>query len=83
MILVVRTAGEPMAASPTVERAVHDLDPEQPVADVRPMDRVVDEAVAGARFNTVALGIFAAIAFLLAAIGIYGVISGQSMGGAN
>jgi putative ABC transport system permease protein len=75
MILVVRTAGEPMAAAPAVVRTVHDLDAEQPVADVRPMDRVVDEAVAGARFNTVALAIFAAIAFLLAAIGIYGVIS--------
>ncbi len=75
MILAVRTAGEPMAAAPAVVRTVHDLDPEQPVADVRPMDRVVDEAVAGARFNTVALAIFAAIAFLLAAIGIYGVIS--------
>ena len=39
------------------------------------MERVVDSAVAGARFNTVALAIFAAIAFVLAAIGIYGVIS--------
>jgi putative ABC transport system permease protein len=75
MILVVRTAGEPMAATQAVVRTVHDLDPEQPVADVRPMDRVVDSAVAGARFNTVALAIFAAIAFLLASIGIYGVIS--------
>jgi putative ABC transport system permease protein len=75
MILVVRTAGEPMAAATGVVRTVHDLDPEQPVADVRPMERVVDSAVAGARFNTVALAIFAAIAFVLAAIGIYGVIS--------
>jgi putative ABC transport system permease protein len=75
MTLVVRTAGDPMAATQAVVRTVHDLDAEQPVADVRPMDRVVDSAVAGARFNTVALGIFAAIAFLLAAIGIYGVIS--------
>ncbi|MGA3238554.1 MAG: ABC transporter permease [Bryobacteraceae bacterium] len=75
MILVVRTAGEPMAAAPGVVRTVHDLDPEQPVADVRPMERVVESAVAGAQFNTVALAIFAAIAFMLAAIGIYGVIS--------
>jgi len=75
MILVVRTAGEPMAAASAVVRTVHELDAEQPVADVRPMDEVVDEAVAGARFNTVSLAIFAAIAFLLAAIGIYGVIS--------
>jgi len=39
------------------------------------MDQIVDDAVAGARFNTVVLDIFAAIAFLLAAVGIYGVVS--------
>ena len=39
------------------------------------MDAVVDEAIAGARFNTLVLGIFAGIAFALAAVGIYGVIS--------
>ncbi len=75
MILVVRTARDPMGLASAVTRTVHEMDAEQPVADVRTMDRVVDEAVAGARFNTVALAIFAAIAFLLAAIGIYGVIS--------
>ncbi len=75
MILAVRTAGEPVAMVAAVLRTVHDMDAEQPVADVRTMDRVVDEAVSSARFNTVALTIFAVIAFLLAAIGIYGVIS--------
>jgi putative ABC transport system permease protein len=75
MILTVRTAGDPLNAASAVVRTVHDLDAEQPVADVRPMDKVVDSAVAGERFNAVALGIFAAIAFLLAALGIYGVIS--------
>jgi putative ABC transport system permease protein len=75
MILTVRTAGEPLHAASAVVRTVHDLDAEQPVADVQPMGQIVDSAVAGARFNAVALGIFAAIAFLLAAIGIYGVIS--------
>ena len=75
MILVVRTAGDPMNAASAVMRTVHELDAEQPVADVRPMDGVVDSAVAGERFNAVALGIFAAIAFVLAALGIYGVVS--------
>lgn len=75
MVLTVRTAGEPMNSASAVTRAVHELDAEQPVADIRPMDLVVDGAVAGARFNAVALGIVAVIAFLLAAIGIYGVIS--------
>jgi ABC-type antimicrobial peptide transport system permease subunit len=54
---------------------VHRLDPEQPVADVRPMEEVVNLAVAGARFQTVLLASFAGVAFLLAAVGIYGVIS--------
>jgi putative ABC transport system permease protein len=71
----VRTGGDPMALASAVEREVHQLDPDQPVADVRPMDAVMDQAVAGARFNTVLLGAFAAIAFMLAAVGIYGVIS--------
>jgi len=71
----VRTGGAPMALASAVEREVHQLDPDQPVADVRPMDAVMDQAVAGARFNTVLLGVFAAIAFALAAVGIYGVVS--------
>jgi putative ABC transport system permease protein len=75
MIVVARTANAPLTQAAAAARAVHDLDPEQPVADVATMDRVVDDAVAGARFNTVALSVFAAIAFLLAAVGIYGVIA--------
>jgi putative ABC transport system permease protein len=75
LTLVVRTGGAPLALAAAVEREVHQLDPDQPVADVRPMDAVMDRAVAGARFNTVLLAAFAAIAFLLAAVGIYGVIS--------
>jgi predicted permease len=75
MFLVARTANAPLSEASAAERAVHEMDPQQPVADVRAMDRIVDESVAGARFNTVALDIFAGIAFLLAAVGIYGVIS--------
>ena len=56
-------------------REVQQLDPDQPVADVRTMEEVVDLAMAGARFNTALLVSFAAIAFVLAAVGIYGVIS--------
>jgi putative ABC transport system permease protein len=75
LTLVVRTVGAPLALASAVEREVRQLDPDQPVADVRPMDTVMDQAVAGARFNTVLLTAFAAIAFVLAAVGIYGVIS--------
>jgi putative ABC transport system permease protein len=75
MIVVARTANAPLSEASAAARAIHDLDPEQPVADVQSMDQVVDDAVAGARFNSIALDIFAAIAFVLAAVGIYGVVS--------
>ncbi len=75
MTVVVRTVGPPEALAPVLERQVHRLDAEQPVADVRPMESVVDSAVAGPRFNAMVLGVFALLAFVLAAVGIYGVIS--------
>jgi putative ABC transport system permease protein len=74
-VVAVQTAGPAAALATAVEHVVHGLDREQPVADVRPMEDLVDQAVAPARFHAVLLGIFAEIAFLLAAVGIYGVIS--------
>jgi putative ABC transport system permease protein len=73
--LAVRTVGPPLALASAVTREVRQLDPDQPVADVRTMEEVVNLAVSGARFNTVLLVGFAVAAFLLAAVGIYGVIS--------
>jgi putative ABC transport system permease protein len=75
MSLVLRTAGDPMAAAGPAIREVRRLDPDQPVADIRSMDQVLDGSVAGARFNTLLLAIFAGVAFLLATVGIYGVIA--------
>jgi putative ABC transport system permease protein len=75
MEVVVRTAGPPLALASAVQREVHRLDPEQPVAGMRPMQSLLDDAVAGVRFNMLLLTIFAEIAFVLAAVGIYGVIS--------
>jgi putative ABC transport system permease protein len=75
MTVAVRTAGPPSAQTSAIVRAIHDLDPEQPVADVRPMENVLEESVAGSRFNTILFGVFAAVAFVLAAFGIYGVMA--------
>jgi putative ABC transport system permease protein len=75
MAMVVRTAGPPLALASTVEREIRRLDPDQPVADVRPVESLVDQAIAGSRFNAVLLGILAVVAFILAAVGIYGVIA--------
>ena len=74
-VVVVRTAGEPLALAATATREIHQLDPDQPVADVRTMQDVMDRAVAEPRFDTAILAFLAAVAFLLAAVGIYGVIS--------
>ena len=75
MSVLVRTAGPPLSLASAVERTVHGLDPDQPVAEMRPMEAVVDRSLAGARFNTTVLAVFAAIAFVLAAVGIYGVVA--------
>jgi putative ABC transport system permease protein len=73
--VVVRGAGRPESLVSAVSGEIRRLDPEQVIADVRPMTAVMDRVVAGARFNAALLGIFAMIAFLLASLGIYGVIS--------
>jgi len=75
MVMVVRTAVPPEALESSVEHALHQSNPNQPVADMRPMDAVVDRAVSTARFDTLVLAVFAQIAFLLAATGIYGVVA--------
>jgi putative ABC transport system permease protein len=75
MSLVMRSSLPASAVLPAAGRAIHQLDSGQPVADPQPMDKLVDTAIAGARFNTVLLAIFAQIAFVLAAVGVYGVVS--------
>jgi putative ABC transport system permease protein len=75
MVMVVRTSGPPLSIAPSVQRAIRQLDPDQAVADLRTLDDVVGRAVAGSRLDTALLAIFALIAFALAAVGIYGVVS--------
>ena len=75
MSLVVRTHGDPAAIGPAVQQVVQSLDPTLPVSKMRTMDEVVWEGVARPRFITVLLTAFAAMALLLAAVGIYGVMA--------
>jgi putative ABC transport system permease protein len=75
MTLTVRTASDALALAPSVERAIRTLDKDQPVSDVRTMSQWVAKSLAQARFSSTLLAIFAALAMLLAAIGIYGVMS--------
>ena len=73
--LVIRAAGEAAGLAAAVRKAVHDLDPDQPIASVRTMQKVLDRSMAPERFNATLLSSFAVIALLLAAAGIYGVVS--------
>jgi putative ABC transport system permease protein len=75
MTLVVRTTGEPSAIAPAIARAVRDIDPAQPVYQVRSLHDWLDESTAQPRFTTTLSGAFAVVALLLAALGVYGVLS--------
>jgi putative ABC transport system permease protein len=75
MTLTLRTTPDPASFAPLVEREVRALDRDQPVSDVRTMDQWVARTLSQARFSSTLLTTFAAVALLLAAIGIYGVMS--------
>ena len=75
MVLVAKTRVEPLALAASVRQQVWSIDKDQPVFDVRSMDQVRALSVSLYSFSSVSLGIFAVIAVLLAAIGIYGVMS--------
>ncbi|HKD17827.1 MAG TPA: ABC transporter permease [Thermoanaerobaculia bacterium] len=72
---VVRTDGDPTALAPSLRSAVRSIDRTLPVSAIQSMTRVVDEATASSRFQAFLLAAFAASAALLAAVGIYGVMS--------
>ncbi len=73
--LVVHTAGDPRALAAPIRRVVQDLDRDLPVDQAQTMDDVVAASLASNRFNTVLLGLFAGLALVLAAVGVYGVVS--------
>ena len=74
MTIAIRTAGDPRGVVAPAVAALHDLDPNVAAADVRTMEDVIDISVAQRRLTMLLLSIFAALALVLAAVGIYGVI---------
>jgi putative ABC transport system permease protein len=75
MVLVARTKVEPMALAESLRQQVWSIDKDQPVFDVRTMQQVRALSVSLYSFSSVTLGIFAVVALILAAIGIYGVMA--------
>jgi putative ABC transport system permease protein len=75
MMLFLRTRGDPLTVAGAARQALREISPGFPIYDVLSMESRVAEATAQARFSAVLLGIFAALALMLAAIGTYGVIS--------
>jgi putative ABC transport system permease protein len=73
--LIVRTAAEPALMQKTVRDQVWALDRQQPLYNVRTVDQVLAQAIARPRFNMLLISILAGVALVLAAVGIYGVIS--------
>jgi putative ABC transport system permease protein len=73
--LVVRAAGDPSLLIPGLRRVVREMEPSAPLPRVRTMEDVVAASVASRRFSTQLLGGFAAVALVLAGLGIYGVVS--------
>ena len=72
---VVQTAADPLATLPAVRRAMLEAGNDQPVWRARTMDQIVSDSIADRHFSMLLLGVFACVALVLAALGIYGVIS--------
>jgi putative ABC transport system permease protein len=73
MTFMAHTQGDPKRMIDQARSAIYGVDKDQPVSKVLTMDSVVADSVAGRRFNMILLGVFAALALVLASVGIYGV----------
>jgi putative ABC transport system permease protein len=75
MTLIVRTEGNPTNLSAAIRDQVLAVDKDQPVSRIRPLDQIVSDSVSKQRFSMTLLGVFAVLALILAAVGLYGVMS--------
>jgi putative ABC transport system permease protein len=75
MTMLVRTSSDPLDLLPVIRNQLQQLDPELPMAAVATMDQLLADSLSRSRFTMLLLGIFAAVALLLAAVGIYGLIA--------
>ncbi len=75
LALVARTVSDPLSLAAAIRNEVWAVDKEMPVYDIETMDQIIAESVSRRRFNMLLLGVFAAVAMILATVGIYGVMS--------
>jgi putative ABC transport system permease protein len=75
MILAVRSKQDPRSLAESIRREIRQLDPELPAANVRTLENVTSDSIAPRRLSVVLIGVFAAVALVLASVGIYGVMS--------
>jgi putative ABC transport system permease protein len=75
MTIVVRTSNEPLALVSAVRNELQQMDAEQPMASISTMDELLAGTLSRSRFTMLVLGVFAALALILACVGIYGVIA--------
>ncbi|HEY6348110.1 MAG TPA: ABC transporter permease [Candidatus Angelobacter sp.] len=73
--LLVRTSGDPLEQANSIRTLVHGIDPNQPITGIRTMEDNIAQSISDPRFRTVLLAIFAGIALVLAAVGIFGVMA--------
>src|SRR5262245_18037183 len=75
LAFVIRTSVPPTSLAQPASGAIRAVDPEQPVEDIRTMEEVIDTTLTSQRFSVLVLGMFAAVALVLASVGIYSVLS--------
>ena len=75
MTLVVKSAQDPAAIAPAVRAAIRSMDPNLPISAIRTMREIVSSTVAERRFQLVLTSLFAVVALILSAVGLYGVVS--------